>query len=62
MVKDSFVIDYRNTQDPSHDIDTNSIMFMFAGELFYNGQGCSEFIPTSFNKLNIPESYLAISG
>jgi hypothetical protein len=36
-VQDNFVIDYRNTQDPIHDDVNDSIMFMFAGEFFYNG-------------------------
>jgi hypothetical protein len=61
LLRDHFVVDYRNTHDPIHDVEHNSLLFQFAGELFYKGQGCSEFNPRTVPPLNIRESYLAIS-
>ena len=61
LLHDHFIVDYRNTQDPIHDVEHNSLLFKFAGEFFYKGQGCSEFNPRAVPELNIGESYLAIS-
>ena len=36
-LKDDFTLDYRNTRDPIHDHDSTTIMWLFAGEVFYNG-------------------------
>lgn len=47
--KNYFDVDYRNTQDPIHLAQTNSIMFMLSGEFFYKQQGCSEYNPVVFN-------------
>ena len=40
---DTLTIDYRNTHDPT--MWFGSIMFYFAGEMFHNGKGCSQFSP-----------------
>jgi hypothetical protein len=59
--KQYFDVDYRNTQDPIHLAQTNSIMFMLSGETFLDHQGCSEYNPINFNRLEIAESYLVMT-
>lgn len=36
-------------------------MFMLSGEFFLDQQGCSEYKPEHFNKLEISESYLVMT-
>ena len=56
---DMFTFDFRNTHDPIH--DTDSVSFMFIGELFYKWSPCHRFSTTDITRLSIQESYLAIT-
>ena len=56
-----FTLDYRNTADPQETADYEGLLFQFVGELFLNGQGCTEFSPIDFPALEVDESYVAIT-
>ena len=46
---DMFTFDFRNTQDPIH--NTESVSFMFIGELFYKWSSCHRFSTSDITRL-----------
>jgi hypothetical protein len=60
QVRETLTLDYRNTHDPTMWFD--SVMFYFAGEMFHQNKGCSDFNPEKFHALVIDHSYFVMTA